>query len=118
MKILNLNDEVFYGFACQKIHFDPIIHEHELIKSNDGVSLKIYYGGEVEDVRTFSFKDYECSFFNGRSQEVEKCNSSWVKFVVLHTDLCFDAGYVNKWNAIVRAKINETVSTLNADLIP
>ena len=118
MKILKLKDEVFYYFASKKINFNPEIDEYELIRNTDGVCLKIYYGGEVEDVRMFYFKDYECRFLNGRLQEVEKCNAMWVKFVVRYTDLCFDAGYINKWNALVRAKIDETVSSLNEDLIP
>ena len=63
MKILELADEVFYGFASSKVKFNPEIHEYEMTRSSDGVRLKIYFGGEVEDIRIFNFKDFECLFF-------------------------------------------------------
>ena len=100
MKILELADEVFYGFASNKVKFKPEIHEHEMVRNSDGVRLKIYFGGEVEDIRTFNFKDFECLFFDGRFHKVVELNSEWARHLVRQTDFGKDDAYKKQWNAI------------------
>ena len=117
MKISNLEDQVFYGFVSKKIKFNPDIHEHEFIRGTDSIRLRIYLGGENEDVRAFNFKDYECAFLDGRLHKVTKPTAEWVKYLVANTELGFDDEYIAQWNSLVKAKIDETVASLNEDLI-
>lgn len=117
MRITNLEDEVFYGFANKKINFNPDIHEHEFIKGTDRVCLKIYLGGEIEDIRTFNFKDYECGYLDGRLHKSVRIDADWVKYLVKNTELGEDKKYIDGWNLKVQEKIDRATQELNSDFI-
>ena len=53
MKINNLSDDVFFDFASGIVGVDVELYKSDLqmSKTEKGVKLKFYLGGEVEDER-------------------------------------------------------------------
>jgi len=85
MKINKLNDQTFYDFASDVIGVDILLYKEvmQMKRTEKGVKLKVYLGGENEDQRKFYFTDTKCIFVNN-ALDVSEHNLSydWIQYIL------------------------------------
>lgn len=89
MIVNKLNNSTFYDFASEIMGHDITLYKESLtvVKSEKGVKIKLYLGGEREDERKFFFQDIKCFYFNYASQDKEQDISyDWVNYVLNNAD--------------------------------
>ena len=123
MKLNKLNDEVFYDFASQTIGVNVRLYKDvlTLIKTEKGVKLTIFLGGEQEDKRKVFFQDSKCIFVNYSHSRSEKDVSyNWVNYLLDNVnDLTDDEkdAIVDEYNSNLEKEIESYASQKRQNLI-
>lgn len=89
MKVNKLDNEIFYDFASQLIGIDVKLFKHdlELKRTEQGLKLKVYLGGEREDLRECFFQDCRCVYKNYvHGSTKQDVSYDWVCFVIANAD--------------------------------
>jgi len=85
MIIDKLNDSKFYGFASQMLGINILLYRDvlELKRSEKGVKIKMYLGGEKEDERKFYFQDSKCVFVNNSLANAKQdVTYDWLAYIL------------------------------------
>ncbi|MBO5954575.1 MAG: hypothetical protein J6Q13_01245 [Clostridia bacterium] len=89
MRINKLNDNMFYNFASKMIGVDVRLYKDyiQMKRTDKGVKIKMYVGGELEDQRKILFQDTKCLFKNyALRQDAQDVSYDWVQFVLEYAD--------------------------------
>ena len=123
MKINKLNNDVFYKFASKQLGVDVELYLHDLtIKRTDrGVKMCVYLGGEIEDGYKFDFRDTMCAYTNlGFKAVIQDVSREWVKHVLVYAEELSDAekeGIVEEYNKNIEKDIQNYVINKRQGLI-
>ena len=85
MRIDKLNDDIFYDFASEVIGANIRLYQSDfqMIRSEKGVKIRVFLGGENEDQRRFYFQDSKCVFINYSHGTQEKDLSyDWILYML------------------------------------
>ena len=86
MIINKLNDNFFFDFASCILGEDVSLYKQDLFieRNEDKVKLKVFLGGEMEDGRTFQFKDNKCVFKHCGclNQNATNLSYEWVSYLL------------------------------------
>ena len=89
MKINKLNNQTFYDFASVVLGVNVELYKEvlQITRTENSVKLKLYLGGEIEDVRKFLFQDTKCIFANNAHGESKKDISyNWLMYLLEYVD--------------------------------
>lgn len=123
MKINKLDDEVFFDFASGVIGVNVELYKADLqmTRSDKGVKLKLYLGGEKEDERKLLFQDAKCVYVNQAHGESKKdVTYCWVNYLLHEVDELSDGDkqeIVNSYNNNLENEIKNYTSEKREQLI-
>lgn len=123
MKIEKLNDNMFYNFASQMIGVDVRLYKDDLFmkKSERGVKVTVFLGGEQDDKRKIFFQDTKCVFVNYSLTRSERDVSyNWVNYVLDNAEELTDDEkdeIVDEYNTNLEKEIESYASRKRQSLI-
>ena len=109
MKINKFDDDVFFDFASRKIGINVKLfnNDMEFKRSDKGVKLHFYIGGESADSREFLFTDSSCVFIEGNFNGKRSLSREWVMY--LAEEVCDSEEeakyYIDAYNRRLESKI-------------
>ena len=123
MRINKLSDKVFYDFASAVIGINVELYREvlQMSKTDKGVKLKLYLGGEKEDERKFLFQDTRCVYVNNAQGEPKKDISyNWIMYLLQYVDELEErdkVAIVDEYNNNLEKEINNYASQKREQLI-
>ena len=85
MRINKLNEDIFYDFASELIGVDVRLYQSDLQmkRSEKGVKIRLFLGGEIEDQRKILFQDTKCFYKNyALRQDAQDISYDWVQYLI------------------------------------
>ena len=111
MEINKFDKTVFTSFASRQLKYDVMLFKNDLKlkRTEEGVNLEFFVGGEMEDARHFVFTDDSCKFFNAYYNMEKNVSKEWILYLsdeICETDEQADY-FIDKYNQRIEKNINE-----------